>query len=221
MSLVSRNHARAIGSIPRLTGTSHLHTVPSIVADLIATQIPRHFYTDITRAAFTSATRSTPIPLSTLRLGHTPSFRYISTEPRQTSSDQSPPPPLSSSGPASTDLTKVPPPGSPPPSPPTTLSSIPPKVAEVAEEKVKQELAKKESKPKGSLPTRAWAVVKKEAAHYWAGTKLLGQEIKISAKLLRVVLRGEELTRRERRQVCGDLTWIRRFVDGTAATNDE
>jgi LETM1 and EF-hand domain-containing protein 1 len=79
---------------------------------------------------------------------------------------------------------------------------MPTKVAEVAEENVKIDLAKKDKdKPKGSLPTRAWAVVKKEAAHYWAGTKLLGHEIKISAKLLRVVLRGEELTRRERRQV--------------------
>lgn len=60
--------------------------------------------------------------------------------------------------------------------------------------------AKKE-KPSGPLLKRAWAVVKKEAAHYWAGTKLLGSEIKISSKLQWKVLNGGSLTRRERRQV--------------------
>jgi len=85
--------------------------------------------------------------------------------------------------------------------PPVPLNAIPPKVAEQAEEAVAKEVAKKDKKPKGTMPQRAWAVVKKEAAHYWAGTKLLGHEIKISAKLIRVVLRGETLTRRERRQV--------------------
>jgi LETM1 and EF-hand domain-containing protein 1 len=44
-------------------------------------------------------------------------------------------------------------------------------------------------------------VVKKEAAHYWAGTKLLGSEIAISAKLQKKVLGGGSLTRRERRQL--------------------
>jgi LETM1 and EF-hand domain-containing protein 1 len=44
-------------------------------------------------------------------------------------------------------------------------------------------------------------VIKHEAAHYWAGTKLLGQEIKISSKLQYKVLQGGSLTRRERRQV--------------------
>ena len=83
-----------------------------------------------------------------------------------------------------------------------------------------KEVAKKDKKPKGTMPQRAWAVVKKEAAHYWAGTKLLGHEIKISAKLIRVVLRGETLTRRERRQVSPQ---IRFHDDGclqVASTNN-
>ena len=48
---------------------------------------------------------------------------------------------------------------------------------------------------------RAWSTVKKEAAHYWAGTKLLGSEIKISSKITSKLLRGGSLTRRERRQL--------------------
>lgn len=61
--------------------------------------------------------------------------------------------------------------------------------------------AAKKEKPSGPLMKRAWAVIKKEAAHYWAGTKLLGSEIKISSKLQWKVLNGGSLTRRERRQV--------------------
>ena len=69
-------------------------------------------------------------------------------------------------------------------------------------EEESKEIAKKDKKKADqSLPARAWATVKKEAAHYWAGTKLLGHEITISSKLLYQVLKGDELTRRERRQV--------------------
>jgi LETM1 and EF-hand domain-containing protein 1 len=50
--------------------------------------------------------------------------------------------------------------------------------------------------------TRAWATVKHEASHYWSGTKLLGKEIKISARLQWRLLNGKALTRREKRQVC-------------------
>jgi LETM1 and EF-hand domain-containing protein 1 len=81
------------------------------------------------------------------------------------------------------------------------LNASPPKVAEQAEEKAEQAIAKKKEEKSGSLSTRVWSTVKKEAAHYWAGTKLLGQEIKISAKLQWKVLNGGTLTRRERRQV--------------------
>jgi len=46
-----------------------------------------------------------------------------------------------------------------------------------------------------------WATIKHEAHHYWLGTKLLGQEIVICYGLIRQVLKGEELTRREYRQL--------------------
>lgn len=55
--------------------------------------------------------------------------------------------------------------------------------------------------PKEKFITRAWAKVKHEANHYWDGSKLLASEIKISARLLRRLLQGKGLTRRERRQV--------------------
>ncbi|KAH3664011.1 hypothetical protein OGAPHI_004725 [Ogataea philodendri] len=46
-----------------------------------------------------------------------------------------------------------------------------------------------------------WHKVKHEAQHYWAGTKLLGLEIKISSKLVLKSASGYELTRREYRQL--------------------
>lgn len=102
-----------------------------------------------------------------------------------------------------------------PPTPPLPLDSIPPKIVDVAAEKVEKEMAKKEEKPKGTMVSRAWATVKKEASHYWHGTKLLGQEIKISAKLQWKVLQGATLTRRERRQLrrtTGDLLRLIPFL---------
>lgn len=54
---------------------------------------------------------------------------------------------------------------------------------------------------KGTWMQRAWATVKHEASHYWHGTKLLGKEIRLSAKYQVKLLRGKKLTRRERRQV--------------------
>lgn len=54
---------------------------------------------------------------------------------------------------------------------------------------------------KAPLMTRAWKKVKHEAAHYWAGSKLLVSEVRISARLQWKILHGESLTRRERRQV--------------------
>ncbi|OJD29256.1 mrs7 family protein [Diplodia corticola] len=46
-----------------------------------------------------------------------------------------------------------------------------------------------------------WQKVKKEANHYWDGTKLLGTEVKISTKLALKMAAGYELTRRENRQL--------------------
>ncbi|ORZ00089.1 LETM1-like protein-domain-containing protein [Absidia repens] len=53
------------------------------------------------------------------------------------------------------------------------------------------------AKPKKTM----WQKVKAEAVHYWHGTKLLGLEIRISSKLIRKLLGGSRLTRREARQL--------------------
>ncbi len=70
----------------------------------------------------------------------------------------------------------------------------------LAEQKAKEkELEAK--KPKGPLMTRVWAKVKEEALHYWHGSKLLGKEVRISWRLLRRLMLGYSLTRREKRQL--------------------
>ncbi|KAK8186407.1 LETM1-like protein-domain-containing protein [Phyllosticta citribraziliensis] len=46
-----------------------------------------------------------------------------------------------------------------------------------------------------------WQKVKKEASHYWDGTKLLATEVRISTKLALKMAAGYELTRRENRQL--------------------
>jgi LETM1 and EF-hand domain-containing protein 1 len=59
-------------------------------------------------------------------------------------------------------------------------------------------LAKKDAdKPKLTV----WQKVKKEAHHYWDGTKLLVTEVKISSRLALKMAAGYELTRREHRQL--------------------
>lgn len=71
----------------------------------------------------------------------------------------------------------------------------------LADEK-KGAVAKKDSsKEKGTRMQRIWAVVKKEALHYYHGARLLGKETRISARLLRRLIAGKKLTRREHRQV--------------------
>ncbi|RXK36497.1 MRS7 family protein [Tremella mesenterica] len=138
--------------------------------------------------------------------------RYITTEPTRTAQPSVPPPaaPLTKSIQDDTEVKGVPPPGSPPPTPPLPISAIPPKIAEVAEKEAKE--VKKKEEPKGSLPSRVWTTVKKEAQHYWQGTKLLGQEIKISSKLQWKVLNGGTLTRRERRQLRRTTTDLLRLL---------
>ena len=61
--------------------------------------------------------------------------------------------------------------------------------------------AKEVTELKGSRWSRAVAFIKKEASHYWSGTKLLAKEVSISAGLLSALLRGRKLTRREHRQL--------------------
>jgi LETM1 and EF-hand domain-containing protein 1 len=78
-------------------------------------------------------------------------------------------------------------------------------MAELAAEKASSEskdekkaLTKKEEQKKLTL----WQKIKKEAAHYRDGTKLLVAEVRISSKLALKMAAGYELTRREQRQVC-------------------
>lgn len=160
-------------------------------------------------------TASAPVPLATLAALRTTrpqllqlvplaSVRHVSTQPHESSlSPHAYPPPRQPQATAANRISLTEPAiGTPPPLPPTPQGSLPPKVTDLAashEKAVEKEDEKK--KPTGPLPARVWASVKKEAAHYWAGTKLLGQEIKISGKLQWKVLNGGTLTRRERRQV--------------------
>ncbi|KAM3067526.1 LETM1 domain-containing protein ylh47 [Clarireedia jacksonii] len=54
--------------------------------------------------------------------------------------------------------------------------------------------------------------IKKEAAHYWDGTKLLATEIKISSRLALKMAAGYELSRREHRQLRRTVQDIARLV---------
>ncbi|GAA5931538.1 uncharacterized protein JCM15063_001496 [Sporobolomyces koalae] len=80
-----------------------------------------------------------------------------------------------------------------------------------AEEKEKKAVAKKGKEPESRL-TRIWTSVKKEASHYWHGTKLLGKEIRISARLVRRLIVGKKLTRREHRQLKRTTTDLLRLI---------
>jgi LETM1 and EF-hand domain-containing protein 1 len=77
-------------------------------------------------------------------------------------------------------------------------------LAELAAEKAaadKSEDKKLAKKKEGEKNLTLWQKVKREAAHYWDGTKLLGVEVRISSKLALKMAAGYELTRREHRQV--------------------
>ncbi|PWZ01167.1 LETM1-domain-containing protein [Testicularia cyperi] len=71
----------------------------------------------------------------------------------------------------------------------------------LAEQKEKEAKELEKQKPKDPLMTRVWAKVKEEALHYWHGSKLLAKEVKISSRLLRRLMLGYSLTRREKRQL--------------------
>ncbi|UZJ52806.1 hypothetical protein CBS101457_002126 [Exobasidium rhododendri] len=67
-----------------------------------------------------------------------------------------------------------------------------------AQLKLKEAETKRKNQP---LAKRVWIKVKEEAAHYWHGTKLLAKEVRISGRLLRRLMLGYNLTRREHRQL--------------------
>ena len=104
-----------------------------------------------------------------------------------------------------------------PPKPPVSVSPLPASTDTAAElgsvanqtaasqtmlaEQKEKEKELEAQKPKGPLATRIWAKVKEEALHYWHGSKLLAKEVKISWRLLRRLMLGYSLTRREKRQL--------------------
>jgi LETM1-like protein len=49
-----------------------------------------------------------------------------------------------------------------------------------------------------SNPRETWHHIKKEASHYWLGTKLLWSEIKMAKSIVTRLLQGFGMTRRER-----------------------
>lgn len=58
----------------------------------------------------------------------------------------------------------------------------------------------------------AWSSVASELRHYWVGTKLLGTEVKIASRLGVRVLRGNTLSRRERKQLTRTVADMFRLV---------
>lgn len=70
--------------------------------------------------------------------------------------------------------------------------------ATAATKEQKKVITKKDEE---GTPLTIWQKIKREAVHYWDGTKLLGFEIRISSKLALKMAAGYELTRRERRQL--------------------
>ena len=75
-----------------------------------------------------------------------------------------------------------------------------------AEEKMQVESKKEQSK------LSLWGKVKREAHHYWDGTKLLATEVKISTKLAVKMAAGYELSRRENRQLQRTVQDLARLV---------
>lgn len=61
--------------------------------------------------------------------------------------------------------------------------------------------AEKKDAKKEEKKLTVWQKVKKEANHYWDGTKLLAAEVKISTRLALKMAAGYELSRRESRQL--------------------
>ncbi|KAG8787979.1 hypothetical protein FRC12_015041 [Ceratobasidium sp. 428] len=90
------------------------------------------------------------------------------------------------------------------------LSTPPETKPAVAEDKTPAK-SKDDPKPEGKI-AKAWAWVKHEANHYWDGSKLLAAEVRVSSKLLRKVLNGARLTRRERRQLTRTTTDLLRLI---------
>lgn len=62
------------------------------------------------------------------------------------------------------------------------------------------------------LMSHLWVIIKKEAKHYWHGTKLLIADSRIAGNLIRKKLHGDDLSRRERRQLVRTVADLTRLV---------
>lgn len=78
-----------------------------------------------------------------------------------------------------------------------SLTELAASKAEAEKKAERAAVAKKEEGKKLTLGQK----IKREAQHYWDGTKLLATEVKISLKLALKMAAGYELSRRENRQV--------------------
>ncbi|KAF2730174.1 LETM1-domain-containing protein [Polyplosphaeria fusca] len=91
----------------------------------------------------------------------------------------------------------------------STLSELAADKASLQKTEDSKAAAKKEEEKK---KLTIWQKVKKEANHYWDGTKLLVAEVKISSKLALKMAGGYELTRREHRQLTRTVQDLGRLV---------
>ncbi|KAF2468234.1 LETM1-domain-containing protein [Lindgomyces ingoldianus] len=98
---------------------------------------------------------------------------------------------------------------------PNTKPQEPQTLKELAAEKAAAEnldekklVAKEEVEKKLTI----WQKVKREANHYWDGTKLLVVEVRISSKLALKMAAGYELTRREHRQLTRTVQDLGRLI---------
>ncbi|KAL1882200.1 LETM1 domain-containing protein ylh47 [Diaporthe australafricana] len=87
-------------------------------------------------------------------------------------------------------------------------------LTELAERKEAFAASKKD--PKKDKKLTIGQKIKKEAQHYWDGTKLLATEVKISTKLAVRMAAGYELTRREHRQLQRTVQDLGRLVPFSA-----
>lgn len=68
--------------------------------------------------------------------------------------------------------------------------------------KMVDSVAKDEQAKKAVAKVTIWQKIKGEILHYYHGFRLLGLDMKVSAKLIWRILHGKELSRREHRLVC-------------------
>lgn len=61
-------------------------------------------------------------------------------------------------------------------------------------------------------PRETWKSIKEVAAHYWMGSKLLWSEIKLAYQIVIKVLKGEDMSRRERIQLLRTTTDLFRLI---------